>query len=81
MLLSLGTGLVDIRETWRCPETVGPDEIVELESQALLTNLKQKYLTVVSKPRWLLEPLPRKGGKDIFQVDIPEHLIPLGHEL
>lgn len=81
MLLSLCTGLDDIWGTWQCPENIAPGETVELENQAVLTNLKQKYLTVVSTPRWLLEPLHRKGGKDLFQADIPEHLIPLGHEL
>uniref|UniRef100_A0A9L0TGB9 ASCH domain-containing protein n=1 Tax=Equus caballus TaxID=9796 RepID=A0A9L0TGB9_HORSE len=73
-------GLVDIGETLQCPENLDPDEVVELENQAVLTNLKQKFLTVLSNPRWLLEPIPRKGGKDVFQVDIPEHLIPLGEE-
>ncbi|XP_034806537.1 protein EOLA1 isoform X4 [Pan paniscus] len=60
-------GLVDIGETLQCPEDLTPDEVVELENQAVLTNLKQKYLTVISNPRWLLEPIPRKGGKDVFQ--------------
>ncbi|XP_044620203.1 protein EOLA1 [Equus asinus] len=73
-------GLVDIGETLQCPENLDPDEVVELENQAVLTNLKQKFLTVLSNPRWLLEPIPRKGGKDVFQVDIPEHLIPLEEE-
>lgn len=62
----------------QCPETLAADEVVELETQAVLTNVQQKYLTPISNPRWLLEPIPRKGGKDVFQVDIPEHLIPLG---
>uniref|UniRef100_A0A7N9I9H4 ASCH domain-containing protein n=1 Tax=Macaca fascicularis TaxID=9541 RepID=A0A7N9I9H4_MACFA len=74
-------GLIDIGETLQCPEDLTPNEVVELENQAVLTNLKQKYLTVISNPRWLLEPIPRKGGKDVFQVDIPEHLIPSGHEV
>ncbi|XP_043426767.1 protein EOLA1 [Prionailurus bengalensis] len=73
-------GLVDIGETVQCPEDLAPDEVVALENQAVLTSLKQKYLTVLSNPRWLLEPIPRKGGKDIFQVDIPEHLMPLGQD-
>nr|XP_037845183.1 protein EOLA2 isoform X2 [Chlorocebus sabaeus] len=60
-------GLIDIGETLQCPEDLTPDEVVELENQAVLTNLKQKYLTVISNPRWLLEPIPRKGGKDVFQ--------------
>ncbi|XP_046505161.1 protein EOLA1 isoform X2 [Equus quagga] len=60
-------GLVDIGETLQCPENLDPDEVVELENQAVLTNLKQKFLTVLSNPRWLLEPIPRKGGKDVFQ--------------
>ncbi|XP_028697888.2 protein EOLA1 isoform X3 [Macaca mulatta] len=74
-------GLIDIGETLQCPEDLTPNEVVELENQAVLTNLKQKYLTVISNPRWLLEPIPRKGGRDVFQVDIPEHLIPSGHEV
>ncbi|XP_008561944.1 PREDICTED: uncharacterized protein CXorf40 homolog [Galeopterus variegatus] len=74
-------GLIDIGETLECPENLAPEEVVELENQAVLTNLQQKYLTVISNPRWLLEPLPSKGGKDIFQVDIPEHLIPLGQKV
>ncbi|XP_077001222.1 protein EOLA1 isoform X2 [Tamandua tetradactyla] len=74
-------GLIDIGETSQCPEDLAPDEVVELENQAILTDLKQKYLTVISNARWLLEPIPRKGGKDIFQVDIPEYLIPLGQEV
>ncbi|KAM5221550.1 EOLA-like protein [Ctenodactylus gundi] len=73
-------GLIDIGETVQCPDSLTPDEVVELENQAVLTNLEQRYLTVISNPRWLLEPLPWKGGKDIFQVDIPEHLIPVGLE-
>uniref|UniRef100_A0A9L0IBP6 Uncharacterized protein n=1 Tax=Equus asinus TaxID=9793 RepID=A0A9L0IBP6_EQUAS len=48
-------GLVDIGETLQCPD---PDEVVELANQAVLTNLKQKFLTVLSNPRWLLEPIP-----------------------
>lgn len=74
-------GLIDIGETWQCPENLAPVEIVELESQAVLTDLKQKYLTVISNPRWLLEPVPCQGGKDVFQVDLPEHLIPLEREV
>lgn len=81
VLLSWCPGLVDTGETWQCPENLAPDEVVELENQALLTDLRQKYLTALSNPRWLLEPIPRKGGKDVFQVDIPEHFIPLGQEL
>uniref|UniRef100_A0A673SVX7 ASCH domain-containing protein n=1 Tax=Suricata suricatta TaxID=37032 RepID=A0A673SVX7_SURSU len=64
-------GLVDIGET---------DEVVELENQAVLSSLQRKYLTTLSNPRWLPEPIPRKGGKDIFQVDIPERLMPLGQD-
>lgn len=80
-VFSLGTGLVDIGETLQYPENLAPDEVVELENQAVLTNLRQKYLTVVSNPRWLLEPVPQKGGKDVFEVDIPEHLIPVAYKV
>ncbi|XP_057351651.1 uncharacterized protein LOC130681896 isoform X2 [Manis pentadactyla] len=71
-------GLVDIGDTVRCPELLAPDEAAHLESQAVLADLKHKYLTTLANPRWLLEPIPRRGGKDVFQVDIPEHLIPSG---
>ena len=52
VLLSWCTGLVDIGETLQCPENLAPDELVELENQAVLTNLKQKYLTALSNTRW-----------------------------
>ncbi|XP_037367734.1 protein EOLA1-like [Talpa occidentalis] len=71
-------GLVDVGETWLCPENLAPPELRELESQAVLSGLGQKYLTALSNPRWLLEPIPRPGGKGVFQVDIPEHLVPAG---
>ena len=80
VLLPLCTGLVDIGETLQCPENLAPDEVVELENQAVLTSLKQKFLTVLPNPRWLLEPISRQGGKDVFQVDIADDLIPLGEE-
>ena len=42
MLLSWCSGLLDIAATLQCPENVAPEEDVELEKQAVLTNLKQK---------------------------------------
>lgn len=79
-LLSLCAGLVDVGDTVLCPEDLSADELVELENQAVLTGVQHKYLTALTNPRWLLEPVPRRGGRDVFQVDIPEHLIPLGQE-
>ncbi|XP_019377196.1 PREDICTED: protein CXorf40A-like [Gavialis gangeticus] len=73
-------GLVDIGETMKYPENSSPEETLEMEKKAVLINLQQKYLTVISNPRWLLEPIPARGGKDVWQVDIPEELLPLGHE-
>ncbi|KFQ18546.1 Protein CXorf40A, partial [Merops nubicus] len=69
-------GLIDIGETLLYPENLPPEKILELEDKAVLKNLEQKYLTVVSNPRWLLEPIPARGGKGVWQVDIPEELIP-----
>lgn len=43
-------GLVDIGETLQCPENLAADDVVELETQAVLTNLHLKYLTPVSNP-------------------------------
>uniref|UniRef100_A0A8C6FMF5 Uncharacterized protein n=1 Tax=Moschus moschiferus TaxID=68415 RepID=A0A8C6FMF5_MOSMO len=72
------TGLVDIGDTLLCPENIGHDEMKELENQSLLPALGQKYLTVLTKPCWMLQPIPGWAGKDIFQVDIPENLIAFG---
>ncbi|XP_056347798.1 protein EOLA1-like [Oenanthe melanoleuca] len=69
-------GLIDVGETSLYPENLPPEEILELENKAVLSNLEQKYLTVVSNPRWLLEPIPARGRKGVWQVDIPQELIP-----
>ncbi|XP_017926291.1 uncharacterized protein CXorf40 homolog [Manacus vitellinus] len=69
-------GLIDVGETSLYPENLPPEEILELENKAVLSNLEQKYLTVVSNPRWLLEPIPARGRTGVWQVDIPEELIP-----
>ncbi|XP_043830269.1 protein EOLA1-like [Dromiciops gliroides] len=70
-------GLVDIGETLQCPRNLAPEKMVDLENNAVLTDLRQKYLTTLSNPRWLLKPVLAKGGKDIFQVKIPRELIPV----
>ncbi|NWS94541.1 CX04A protein, partial [Mionectes macconnelli] len=69
-------GLIDVGETSLYPENLPPEEILELENKAVLSNLEQKYLTVVSNARWLLEPIPARGRTGVWQVDIPEELIP-----
>ncbi|NXO04458.1 CX04A protein, partial [Rhinopomastus cyanomelas] len=69
-------GLIDIGETSPYPENLPSEKILELENKAVLSNLEQKYLTVVSNPRWLLEPIPARGARGMWQVDIPEELIP-----
>ncbi|XP_034970085.2 protein EOLA1 [Zootoca vivipara] len=69
-------GLIDIGETSQCPELLPSEDILLLENKAILSGLEQKYLTVISNPRWLLEPIPTRGRKDVWQVDIPEELIP-----
>ncbi|XP_009864611.1 PREDICTED: LOW QUALITY PROTEIN: protein CXorf40A-like [Apaloderma vittatum] len=69
-------GLIDIGETSLYPENLPPEKILELENKAVLSNLEQKYLTDVSNPRWLLEPIPARGTRGMWQVDIPEELIP-----
>ncbi|KAM4696789.1 protein EOLA1-like [Rhinophrynus dorsalis] len=69
-------GLVDIGDTWQCTDEMPSDEILELESKALLTGLEHKYLTAVSNARWLLKPIMARGGKDIWEVNIPDELIP-----
>ncbi|ELR53287.1 hypothetical protein M91_05333, partial [Bos mutus] len=67
--------LVVIGGTLLCLENLGPSQVQELENQALLPDLQQKYMTALANPRWLLQPVPGRGRKDIFQVDIPQHLI------
>lgn len=69
-------GLIDIGETSQCPENLPPEDCLELENKAILLGLEQKYLTVISNPRWLLEPIPARGHKDVWQVEIPDELIP-----
>ncbi|NP_001279463.1 protein CXorf40B homolog [Callorhinchus milii] len=69
-------GLVDVGDTWQCPESLCPDEMRKLENQALLRDLEQKYLTTMSNPRWLLEPIQARGHKDVWMIDIPEEVIP-----
>ena len=79
-VLSLHAGLVVIGGTLLCLEYLGPNQVQELENQALLPNLRQKYMTVLAYRHWLLQPISGRGRKDIFQVDIPQHLIPFGQE-
>ncbi|KAH0630833.1 hypothetical protein JD844_004121 [Phrynosoma platyrhinos] len=69
-------GLIDIGETSLCPTHLPPEDMSVLENKAILSGLEQKYLTVISNARWLLEPIPARGHKDVWQVDIPEELIP-----
>ena len=79
-VLSLHAGLVVIGGTLLCLENLGPNQVQELENQALLPNLRPKYMSALANPRCLLQPVPGRGRKDIFQVDIPQHLIPFGQE-
>ncbi|XP_067903268.1 protein EOLA1 [Heterodontus francisci] len=69
-------GLVNVGDTWQCPSDSDPEEMRKLEKQAVLRGLEQKYLTTLSNPRWLLEPIPARGHKDVWMVDIPDELIP-----
>ncbi|NXG32605.1 CX04A protein, partial [Dromaius novaehollandiae] len=69
-------GLIDIGETSMCPENLPPEKVLELENKAVLSNLEQKYLTVLSNARWLLEPVPARGSRGVWQIEIPEELIP-----
>ncbi|XDA91009.1 hypothetical protein R6Z07F_020277 [Ovis aries] len=73
-------GVPWIGVTLLCPENRGCDEVEELENQAMLPDLQRKYLTALADPRWLLQPVLGRAGKDMFQVDIPKHLTPFGQE-
>ncbi|XP_069748712.1 protein EOLA1 [Narcine bancroftii] len=69
-------GLVDVGDTWQCPNDLDPEDMKELEKKAILHGLEQKYLTTFTNPRWLHEPIPARGHKDVWVVDIPDELIP-----
>ncbi|TRY59425.1 hypothetical protein DNTS_004324 [Danionella cerebrum] len=69
-------GLVDVGETWCCPEDVPHEEMRELETAACLSDLSLKYLTRISNPRWLNEPIGTRGNKDVWTVKIPVQLLP-----
>ncbi|XP_017560835.1 protein EOLA1 [Pygocentrus nattereri] len=73
-------GLVDVGETWYCAEDLPPEEMKELEKAACLTGLQQKYLTTLSNPRWLTEPLYVRGHKNVWTVNIPERLLPFDEQ-
>ncbi|XP_023690183.1 protein EOLA1 [Paramormyrops kingsleyae] len=68
-------GLVEVGETWVCPNDVSREELGQLEKAAVLIGLEEKHLTHLSNPRWLREPLYTRGHKDIWTVDIPLHLL------
>lgn len=69
-------GLVDVGETWLCPASSQEEGLHHLERSAVLIGLQDKYLTHLSNPRWLKEPLEAPGGCDLWSVDIPVHLLP-----
>ncbi|XP_056394848.1 protein EOLA1-like isoform X2 [Hyla sarda] len=58
-------GLIDIGDTWQHSDDAPIEDTIELENKALLTGLPGKYLTTISNARWLLKPIPARGGKDI----------------
>lgn len=70
------SGLVDVGETWQCPDSVPGAELQQLERSALLIGLQHKHLTHLSNPRWLKAPLPLPGGRDLWTVEIPAELLP-----
>uniref|UniRef100_A0A9J7YDP8 Uncharacterized protein n=1 Tax=Cyprinus carpio carpio TaxID=630221 RepID=A0A9J7YDP8_CYPCA len=64
-------GLVYVGETWCCPEDIPCEEMRELETAACLTELRMKYLTRLSNPQWLNEPIYSSGHKDVWTVSCP----------
>lgn len=69
-------GLVDVGETWRCEAELPEAEREELERAALLSDLREKHLTALSNPRWLLQPFYTRARKDLWTIDIPVELLP-----
>nr|XP_046233934.1 protein EOLA1 [Scatophagus argus]XP_046233943.1 protein EOLA1 [Scatophagus argus]XP_046233951.1 protein EOLA1 [Scatophagus argus] len=69
-------GLVDVGGTWLCPASLQGEELEHLEQSTVLIGLQEKYLTHLSNPRWLKEPLSVHGGRDLWTVQIPNELLP-----
>ncbi|KAM7394868.1 hypothetical protein PAMP_021643 [Pampus punctatissimus] len=69
-------GLVDVGRTWLCPTFLQEEELQQLEQSAILIGLQEKYLTHLSNPRWLKQPLTTHGGRDLWTVEIPTELLP-----
>ncbi|XP_018607368.2 protein CXorf40A [Scleropages formosus] len=69
-------GLVEVGDTWFCSDDVPDEDLRELEKEAVLTGLGRKYLTRLSAPRWLREPLRARGQKGLWTVDVPVRLLP-----
>uniref|UniRef100_A0A667WGB5 Endothelium and lymphocyte associated ASCH domain 1 n=1 Tax=Myripristis murdjan TaxID=586833 RepID=A0A667WGB5_9TELE len=69
-------GLVDVGGTWLCPASPPEEELRQLERSAVLIGLEGKHLTRLTNPRWLQAPLPARGCRDVWTVEIPTHLLP-----
>ncbi|XP_061737107.1 protein EOLA1 [Nerophis ophidion] len=69
-------GLLDVGRTWQCPASLQGEELQQLEQAALLIGLQGKHLTHLTNPRWLKAPLTSRGGRDLWTVEIPAHLLP-----
>ncbi|XP_046898881.1 protein EOLA1 [Hypomesus transpacificus] len=69
-------GLVEVGETWQCGVGQAGAELEGLERAALLRGLQDKHLTLLSNPRWLLQPLYARAHKDLWTIDIPVELLP-----
>ncbi|XP_061843957.1 protein EOLA1 [Nerophis lumbriciformis] len=69
-------GLLDVGRTWQCPASLQGEELQQLEQAAILIGLQGKHLTHLTNPRWLKAPLTSRGGRDLWTVEIPAHLLP-----
>ena len=63
--------MVDVGETWQCPNDAPEETMRRWEKEALLRPLTEKFLTRLSNPRWLRRPVQVRGQKGIWQVTIP----------
>ncbi|XP_077979189.1 protein EOLA1-like [Glandiceps talaboti] len=70
-------GIFTVGESWQYEsQSVSEDEKQDLERQAILRPLDEKYLTRIHNPKWLLKPLTCRGQRGVWKVDIPENILP-----
>uniref|UniRef100_A0A8C7XVJ5 Endothelium and lymphocyte associated ASCH domain 1 n=1 Tax=Oryzias sinensis TaxID=183150 RepID=A0A8C7XVJ5_9TELE len=76
-------GLVDVGVTWLCPASLEGEELQDLQRAAILVGLQGKYLTRLSNPQWLREPMSCRGQRHLWTVehrDVTSDGLNISHE-